>query len=107
MRMHTYAMAVYDVTSSFPKDERYGITSQIRRASLSVILNFVEGYARFTKGDKRRFFQIAYGSLQESKYLLYFCKERKFISINEYKMLLHQANEIGKMLYRMMKPLIR
>ncbi|PJB19449.1 four helix bundle protein, partial [Candidatus Falkowbacteria bacterium CG_4_9_14_3_um_filter_36_9] len=59
------------ITRSFPKDELYGITSQLRRAALSVILNYIEGYAR--KRDKvyKNFLEISYGSLKEAKYLLH------------------------------------
>ena len=71
-KMDAYAHKVYAITKSFPRDELYGVVSQLRRAALSVILNYIEGYAR--KGDKvhRNFLQISYGSLKESKYLLHF-----------------------------------
>lgn len=68
------AIEVYKATKRFPRDEIYGITSQLRRAALSVPTNIVEGYAR--KGDKElaRFVNIAIGSMAETEYLLDFSK---------------------------------
>lgn len=97
-----YVHAVYRVTKDFPRDELYGVTSQIRRASLSVMLNYVEGFAR-RKGDEckvyKNFIEIAYGSLKESKYLLHFSLREKYLSENDYKELLLLAEKIGAMLY--------
>jgi four helix bundle protein len=69
------AIKVYKVTKKFPNDEKYGITSQIRRAALSIPKNVVEGYAR--KGDKElaRFVSIAIASAAETEYLLDFSKD--------------------------------
>jgi len=71
-KMDEYAHLVYKVTKDFPKEERYGIVSQLRRAALSVILNYIEGFARHKKAVKKNFWEISYGSLKESKYLLIF-----------------------------------
>ena len=69
-KMDNYVHLVYKLTKNFPKEELYGVISQLRRAALSVILNYIEGYAR--KKDKvyKNFLEISYGSLKESKYLL-------------------------------------
>ena len=73
------AFKVYKVTKTFPKEELYGITSQIRRSCLSVPTNIVEGYSR--KGDKElsRFVSISLRSLAETKYLLHFSKRLEYI----------------------------
>ena len=63
---------VYDASVHFPKDEVFGVTSQLRRSALSIILNYIEGYARKHQKVLQNFLQISYGSLKESKYLLYF-----------------------------------
>ena len=65
-----FVIAVYGATKTFPKDELYGITSQLRRASVSVPANIVEGCARPTEADYIRFLSIALASLREAGYLL-------------------------------------
>lgn len=73
--MHQYVKYVYKITKNFPRDELHGVTSQLRRAVLSVILNYTEGFARRRGADckvYKNFLEIAYGSLKESEYLIYF-----------------------------------
>jgi len=62
------ALTIYKVTKDFPKEEVFGLVSQMRRASVSVPSNIVEGCARLTLADYRRFIEIAYGSLKELHY---------------------------------------
>jgi len=90
---------VYDCSKSFPKEEIFGVTSQLRRASLSIILNYVEGYARGRKAVLKNFLEISYGSLKESKYLIYFTYKRKFLNKKQYKELLDLSEQIGAMLW--------
>ena len=94
---------VYAASRGFPKKEMYGITSQLRRAALSVALNYTEGYARFRKNVHRNFIETAYGSLQESKYLLQFSFKEKYMSESKYKKLYELAEDIGKMLWGMLR----
>jgi four helix bundle protein len=94
-----FAHFVYHVTSTFPKTEVYGLTSQMRRASVSVVLNMIEGYARQSKNDYRRFLEISYGSLKETKYIAQFCFEEKLIQAEDYKKIENLCNEIGKLLW--------
>ncbi len=106
LKMHNYVKLVYKISKYFPSDEKFGITSQLRRSSLSVILNFIEGYAR-RRGNKckvfKNFLDISYGSLKESKYLIYFSYTEKYINKSDYKKLVKQADELGKMLWSIMK----
>lgn len=95
-----FAQAVYEITYEFPREELFGITSQLRRAVLSIPLNITEGYARRSDQDHRRFLEIAYGSLKEVKYLLYFSKQRKIISDDTYEKVILMAEELSKLLWR-------
>lgn len=67
-RAHEFVKAVYQVTKRFPEDERYGLTSQFRRAAVSIAANICEGYRKMSKADKLRFMNIAQGSLEECRY---------------------------------------
>ena len=93
------AIAVYKITKKFPRDEMYGLTSQLRRAALSVPTNIVEGYAR--KGDKElaRFVNIAIGSLAETEYLLDFSKRLEYINNQDYNNIESIRAEVGKLLW--------
>lgn len=92
-------LLVYKVTKKFPKPERYGITSQLRRSALSVVLNIIEGYARRGSGDFRRFLDIAIGSLAETEYLLELCLELKYITLREFNNLENKRSDCGKVLW--------
>lgn len=95
-----FAFNVYRVTKKFPREEIYGITSQLRRSALSVILNYIEGYAR--KGDKqyKNFLFISYGSLKESRYLIFFSFRENYLDKKDYDYLINLSDEIGAMLWK-------
>lgn len=69
-KAHTFALEVYRVSETFPSTERYGITSQLRRASVSIAANIVEGFRKHGSADKLRFYNIAQGSADECLYYL-------------------------------------
>src|SRR3989338_1148333 len=98
-----FAYLAYKISKSFPKDEIYGLTSQLRRSALSVPLNIIEGVARQNKNEYRRFLAIAYGSLKETKYLLYFAKREKIIKYSDYEEILNLSEEIGKLIWSITK----
>ena len=98
-----YVHLVYKVTRQFPKEEIYGATSQLRRSSLSVALNYIEGFTRIRIAVNRNFLEIAYGSLQESKYLILFALDEKWIDKEQYKELEKLSEEIGAMLWGALK----
>lgn len=97
-----FALEVYRATKRFPKEEIYGITSQVRRAALSVPTNIVEGYTR--KGDKElsHFLDISFASLSETKYLLHFSKNLEYITQAEYDILEKESNAVGAKLWKFM-----
>ena len=74
-----YALECYKLTRKLPKEELFGITSQLRRAALSVPLNLVEGHARGSTKHRINFSKISYGSLKECQYLLYFIVEQELL----------------------------
>ncbi|MEK7660271.1 MAG: four helix bundle protein [Patescibacteria group bacterium] len=106
-KMDVYAHAVYTATKEFPREEQYGITSQFRRASVSVVLNYIEGYARKSVGYQLQFLQISYGSLKESEYLIDFSEKEGFINLEKAVQLKNAANEIGAMLWTELSALER
>lgn len=94
-----YVHFVYKVTRDFPKGELYGSVSRWRRATLSIILNYIEGYARKKSLVQLNFLEISYGSFKESKYLLYFSKQENFLTENDFVAGKKLAEEIGAMLW--------
>ena len=104
-KMDRYVHLVYALTKGFPKDELYGLTSQLRRAALSVVLNYIEGYARQREKVYKNFAEISYGSLKESKYLLEFAKREGYGSVEMYHEPLQLAAEIGAMLWGIIRNL--
>ena len=105
IKMDKYVHLIYKLSRNFPKEELYGVTSQLRRSSLSIILNYIEGFARHRKAVKLNFWEISYGSLKESKYLLHFCLMEKYINKEEYQKAVKLAEEIGAMLWKSIQSL--
>ena len=99
------AYQIYIATKDFPKEEIYGITSQLRRAGLSVPTNIVEGYGRQSKKELGQFVNIALGSLAEVKYLLDFSSRLKYLSVEQHRKLQDLAQEAGKLLWKFYKSL--
>jgi four helix bundle protein len=92
------AVQVYQVTRGFPKDEIFGITSQIRRASLSVSSNIAEGAGRRSKKDFSHFVHIALGSLNEVESLLTICCRLDLISHERFSELQESAGKVGRLI---------
>ena len=97
------ARLVYKTSKKFPKDELYDLTSQLRRAAVSIILNIIEGFARKGTKEYRNFLYISYGSLKETKYLLYFAHRENYLNTREYEKILNLTEEVGKMLWATIK----
>ena len=98
-KMDEYVCFVYKVTQEFPKEELYSSVSQWRRATLSTILNYVEGYARRKSLVQLNFLEIAYGSFKESKYLLFFANKQGYLTDEKYEAGTKLTEEIGAMLW--------
>ena len=94
-KAHKFVLEVYKITKSFPKEEVYGLTSQFRRAAVSIPANIAEGFIKKSDNDKMRYYNIAQGSLSECQYYLILSKDLEFYNNKE---LFDLANEIGKLL---------
>lgn len=94
-KAHEFVLWVYEITENFPKSELYGLTTQFRRAAISIAANIAEGFAKKGKADKLRFYNIAEGSIHECKYYLILANDLGFLKINEKANLLE---EIAKLL---------
>lgn len=81
---HQFVLAVYKTTSTFPKDEIYGLASQFRRAAVSITANISEGYRKLSKADKLRFFNIAQGSLEECRNYCILSRDLDYINDEQY-----------------------
>ena len=93
------AYTVYIKTKDFPKEEKYCLTSQLRRAVLSVPINIVEGYARYGKKEFKHFLNISLGSLAEAEYILEFCKRLGYFNNDNYAELQRLRQETGNLLW--------
>ena len=104
-KAHELAMEVYVATKGFPKEEMFGITSQMRRATLSVPANIVEGYARSSQKEKLQFYTIARGSLTELEYFIDFSTEFGYLSEEQHQKLKTSREEVGRLLHGFIKSL--
>src|SRR4030043_1077161 len=97
-KAHKFAIEIYRLSNKFPKEELYGLTSQIRRSAFSTPLNIVEGHASFSKKEFLSFLNIANRSLVETEYLLEIVRELKFMDEIVYQQLEKQRIEVAVML---------
>ncbi|GAC1491536.1 MAG: four helix bundle protein [Chamaesiphon sp.] len=97
-KSHELTLGVYQVTVLFPQEERYGLTSQIRRAVASIPANIAEGCGRGTDADFARFLQIAMGSSSELEYHFLLAHDLDFLDKSNYERLNSQLVEIKRML---------
>lgn len=77
-KAHQFVLSVYTLTKAFPKEELFGLTSQFRRASISIAANIAEGYSKKGQKDKMRFLNIAQGSLSECQYYLRLSRDLRY-----------------------------
>lgn len=98
-RIVEYILLGYKLLKQFPKEERYEMCSQGRRALTSILFNYVEGYARSKKKVLLNFYEISYGSLQESACVFYLGTRLEYISKEQYLELHTRKEEIAKMLW--------
>ena len=104
-KSYLLTLKIYKVSLLFPKEEMYGLISQIRRSSSSIPTNISEGCGRSSKIELQRFLTIACGSCSELQYQLILAKDLGFLQIPIYKELYDLVIEIRKMIYGLIKSL--
>jgi four helix bundle protein len=102
-KAHQFVLEVYKLTKIFPKEEVFVLTSQLRKAAVSVPANIAEGYKKKGKNDKMRFFNISEGSLEECKYYIILSKDLEYVNNDD---LLTSAEEVSKLLNSYSKAII-
>ena len=94
-KAHRFVLSVYRFTESFPAHELYGLTSQLRRAAVSIPANIAEGFKKRTRPDKARYLNIAQGSLEEARYYLLLSRDLEYGHTHQ---LIDQLEEVSKLL---------
>ncbi|GGD22413.1 four helix bundle protein [Hyunsoonleella pacifica] len=102
---HAFVLEVYKITKSFPKEEVYGLTSQFRRAAVSITANISEGFKRVSAKEKLRFYNISQASLEECRYFLILSKDLGYINDNTLQITL--IEEVSKLLNSYCKSILR
>ena len=99
-KSHSLVLKIYRLTQSFPRNELFGLVSQIRRSAVSVPANIAEGFRRKGKADKLRFFNISQASLEETRYYLILTNDLEYADSRQ---LLGDLDEVGRILNAYMK----
>jgi len=102
-KAHQLTLSTYRVTAGFPREEMYGLTSQLRRASSSIGANIAEGCGRRSDGEMCRFLQIARGSASEVEYHFLLARDLHFLNDEDFQTLSRQADELQRMLTGLMR----
>ena len=98
-KAHVFVLLVYRITKSFPSEELYGLTSQFRRAAVSIEANIAEGYKKISKADKLRFMNISQGSMEECREYILLARDLYYISDTDFSDLRDALEDASKMLY--------
>ena len=99
----SHTLELYTLTKSFPKEELYGLTNQLRRAGTSIPANIAEGCGRHSKNDTTHFFQIALGSIHEVGYYILLSKDLNYITIKEFETQNILLSELKAMMIALIK----
>lgn len=96
-----FVKLIYRLTKHFPQDELFGMTSQLRRAAVSVVANIVEGRGKGSDKDFARFLYISKGSLNECQCYIELAKDLEFINQEQFDFINNKCNEVGYLLFKM------
>jgi len=93
-KAHELVLKIYSMTKQFPNDERFGLTTQIRRSAISIPANIAEGFKRKTDTDKVRFFNIAQASLEETRYYLILTRDLNYANPETQSLLIEEVSKL-------------
>ena len=102
-KSHFFVLEIYSITASFPNEEVFALTSQMRRAAVSVPANIAEGFKKRTLANKLNYISHSEGSLEELKYYLILAKDLQYINVEKYESLESMTEEISKLISGYMK----
>ena len=97
-KAHELVLEIYKITKNFPNEEKFGLVSQLRKSASSIPTNLAEGFKRRSKKDFAHFVNIADGSLEETKYILFLSYELGYLDRSELDKLSKIYDEVGRML---------
>jgi four helix bundle protein len=101
------ALEIYKVTKRFPRDELYGITSQLRRAASSITANIAEGFNRYHFNDKIRFYYNARGSISETQSFLFLSRDLAYLKSEDFNGILVKTKEVGMLINGLIRSIER
>ena len=93
-KAHQFVLSVYRLSRTFPRSEIYGLSSQFRRAAVSIAANIAEGFKKRSKADKLRFYNIAQGSIEESRYYLILVRDLEYGDVSELNRLIEEVSKL-------------
>jgi len=102
-KAHKFVLAIYEFTQAFPKSETYGLSSQMRRAAVSIAANISEGFRKRTRADKARFMNTAEGSVEESRYYLILAED---LNYGKTARLMSSLEEVSRLLNAYSKAIV-
>jgi four helix bundle protein len=94
-KAHEFVLSVYTLTKQYPKDELFALTSQFRRAAVSIEANIAEGCKKLSKADKLRFLNISEGSLEECRDYIVLSRDLDYITQEDFENLKDLSNQVG------------
>ncbi len=96
-KAHAVVLEIYKITKGFPQEEKFALVSQMRRAAVSIAANIAEGFKKKGKKDKRNFYNISQGSLEELRYYMILAKDLGYVKSVE--RIMEEIDGVGRMLY--------
>ena len=100
---HDFVLAIYKITKDFPQSEQFGITNQLRRATVSITSKIAEGFSRRTTKEKQQFYRTSLSSLTEVQNQLLICRDVEYISKDLFQELAEKSVRVSKLIHGLLK----